>query len=41
MLWNYCCIEWPLSCDPILSDEDREALPLAHFNSPFVYGQDT
>ena len=41
VLWNSCGIEWPLSGDPILSDEDQEAPPLTDFDSPFVYGQNS
>ena len=41
VLWNSCGIEWPLSGDPILSDKDQEAPPLADFDSPFVYGQNS
>ena len=41
VLWNSCGIEWPLSVDPILSDKDQEAPPLADFDSPFVYGQNS
>ena len=41
VLWNSCGIEWPLSVEPILSDKDQEAPPLADFKSPFVYGQNS
>ena len=41
VLWNSCGIEWPLSVDPILSGKDQDARPLADFNSPFVYGQNS
>ena len=39
--WNSCGIEWPLSCDPILSDKDAIAPALTDFDSPFVYGQNS
>jgi dTDP-4-dehydrorhamnose 3,5-epimerase len=41
VLWDSCGIDWPLACDPILSAKDQEASPLADFNSPFVYGQNS
>lgn len=41
VLWNSCNIAWPLSGNPILSDKDQEASPLADFESPFVYGQNS
>ena len=41
VLWNSCGIEWPLSGEPILSDKDSLAPPLADFDSPFVYGQNS
>ena len=41
VLWDSCGIEWPLFCDPILSDKDQEAPPLADFFSPFIYGQNS
>ena len=41
VLWNSCGIEWPLFVDPTLSDKDQEAPPLADFDSPFVYGQNS
>lgn len=41
VLWDSCGIDWPLSVDPILSDKDQEATPLADFDSPFVYGQNS
>ena len=41
VLWDSCSIEWPFSIDPILSDKDQEAPPLADFDSPFVYGQNS
>ena len=41
VLWDSCGIDWPLSVNPILSDKDQAALPLADFDSPFVYGQNS
>ena len=41
VLWNSCGIEWPLFGEPILSDKDKLAPPLADFDSPFVYGQNS
>lgn len=41
VLWDSCGIAWPLSDGPILSDKDQEAAPLADFDSPFVYGQNS
>ena len=41
VLWDSCGIKWPLAVDPILSDKDQEAPPLADFNSPFVYGKNS
>ena len=41
VLWDRCGIDWPLSGDPILSDKDRKAPPLAIFDSPFIYGQNS
>ena len=41
VLWYSCGIDWPLSGDPILSGKDQEAPPLADFDSPFVYGQNS
>lgn len=41
VLWNSCGIEWPLAGEPILSDKDKLAPPLADFDSPFVYGQNS
>ncbi len=39
--WDSCGIDWPLSGDPILSAKDQKASPLADFESPFVYGQNS
>ncbi|MDC1467878.1 dTDP-4-dehydrorhamnose 3,5-epimerase [Planktomarina temperata] len=41
VLWDSCCINWPLSSDPILSDKDQVAPALSHFDSPFVYGENS
>ena len=41
VLWNSCGVDWPLSGDPILSGKDQVAPPLADFDSPFVYGQNS
>lgn len=41
VLWNSCGVEWPLSVVPILSAKDQKATPLADFNSPFLYGQNS
>ena len=41
VLWDSCGIDWPLTGDPILSVKDQEATPLASFDSPFVYGQNS
>ena len=41
VLWNSCGVDWPLTGDPILSDKDQAATPLADFDSPFVYGQNS
>ena len=38
VLWESCGIGWPLHSDPILSDKDKLAPPLAELDSPFVYG---
>ncbi len=36
--WDSAGIEWPVTgVDPILSDKDRMAQPLAEFDSPFEY----
>ena len=39
--WDSCGIEWPLSCEPVLSDKDAIAPALADFDSPFVYGENS
>lgn len=39
--WDSCQIQWPLSGDPILSDKDASAPPLADFDSPFIYGENS
>jgi dTDP-4-dehydrorhamnose 3,5-epimerase len=39
--WDSCGIDWPLSVDPILSDKDAIAPPLADFDSPFIYGENS
>ena len=39
--WDSCGIEWPLSVDLILSDKDAIAPPLADFDSPFIYGENS
>ena len=39
--WDSCGIDWPLSREPIVSGKDHEAPPLADFDSPFVYGQNS
>ena len=39
--WDSCGIEWPVSIDPILSDKDGIAPALEHFDSPFIYGENS
>tara|TARA_R110002072_G_scaffold283940_2_gene447639 strand:+ start:2371 stop:2937 length:567 start_codon:yes stop_codon:yes gene_type:complete len=41
VLWNDpdIGINWPLDVEPLLSDKDRTAPPLAAFDSPFVFGE--
>lgn len=39
--WDSCAIEWPISCDPILSDRDAIAPALADCDSPFIYGENS
>ena len=39
--WNSCEIDWRLSGDPILSDNDIHAPSFADFDSPFVYGENS
>ncbi|GGH40975.1 dTDP-4-dehydrorhamnose 3,5-epimerase [Cribrihabitans marinus] len=38
--WNSCGIDWGLSGDPVLSDKDAAAPPLAAFDSPFAWEGD-
>ena len=38
--WDSCGIDWGLSGDPVLSDKDAAAPPLAEFDSPFVWEGD-
>lgn len=35
VLWSSCGIEWPLDIEPVLSEKDAAAVPLAEFDSPF------
>lgn len=35
VLWSSCGIDWPLQGDPVLSEKDANAVPLATFDSPF------
>ena len=35
--WDSVGIDWPLTGDPILSDKDAAATPLADFDTPFVF----
>lgn len=36
--WDSCAIEWPIAnIDPVLSEKDTAAQPLAEFDSPFIY----
>ncbi|WP_273691000.1 dTDP-4-dehydrorhamnose 3,5-epimerase [Ketogulonicigenium vulgare] len=37
VLWDSCGIEWPLEGEPLLSDKDLRAVPLADFDSPFDF----
>ena len=39
--WDSCGIDWPLTCDPILSDKDKIAPALADFESPFIHGENS
>jgi len=39
--WDSCGIEWPLSCDPILSSKDAVAHAFDDFESPFIYGENS
>lgn len=36
--WDSCGIDWPFFIEPILSEKDGLAPPLANFDSPFIYG---
>ena len=35
--WDSCGIDWGLTGDPVLSDKDAAAPPLAEFDSPFSW----
>jgi dTDP-4-dehydrorhamnose 3,5-epimerase len=35
--WDSCGIDWGLTGDPVLSAKDETAVPLAEFDSPFVW----
>lgn len=35
--WDSCGIDWPLEGDPVLSDKDADAPPLATFDTPFIW----
>ncbi len=35
--WDSCGIDWPQAGDPILSDKDALAPPLADLDSPFIF----
>ncbi|MDK3020793.1 dTDP-4-dehydrorhamnose 3,5-epimerase [Pseudodonghicola flavimaris] len=35
--WDSCGIDWDLTSDPVLSDKDAAAIPLAGFDSPFSW----
>lgn len=35
--WDSCGIDWPLEGDPVLSDKDAAATPLAAFDTPFSW----
>lgn len=37
VLWSSCGIDWGLTGDPVLSDKDAAAAPLAAFDSPFAW----
>ncbi|MDU8913998.1 dTDP-4-dehydrorhamnose 3,5-epimerase [Aestuariicoccus sp. MJ-SS9] len=37
VLWSSCGIDWGLTGDPVLSDKDAAAPPLADFDSPFLW----
>lgn len=40
VLWDSCGVVWPLDGDPVLSAKDAAAVPLAEFDSPFVWGDE-
>lgn len=35
--WDSCGIDWGCSGQPVISDKDRDAVPLADFDSPFEW----
>lgn len=35
--WDSCGIDWGIEDDPVVSDKDREAIPLSDFESPFEW----
>ncbi|MFD3191548.1 dTDP-4-dehydrorhamnose 3,5-epimerase [Sedimentitalea sp. HM32M-2] len=35
--WDSCGIDWGLTAPPVLSERDAAAVPLAEFDSPFVW----
>jgi len=39
--WDGCGIDWALSVNPILSDQDAIAPALVDFDSPFIYGENS
>lgn len=39
--WDSCGIDWPITCDLILSDKDSSAPSFADFKSPFTYGENS
>ena len=43
LLWNDSSIDinWPFKGNPILSDKDASASPLAGFASPFIFGENS
>jgi len=38
--WDSLGIDWPLRSPPILSAKDRAAIDFAHFESPFIFGEE-
>ena len=38
--WSSCGIDWPFPGDPVVSDKDRDAVPLADFESPFEWTEE-